>query len=105
MELVFKQKEKSREEILNDKIIRFASSLSIYFKRVGRDINGNPLYEANKYPVLKIFGEINSAFLFSENYDWFYKVTEHTFTIQSYSLKTDLQSIVKNILEGSFKSL
>lgn len=103
MEVVFTKKEKTHNEKYNDKIDSFAGKLAIYFKRIGKDENGNPLFEANKFAILDIIGKYSSSFLFTENADWFYKITEHTFIIQSYSLSTDLRSMAENIINGKFK--
>lgn len=105
MEIIFKQKEKTIAEMEREKVEGFANSLAIYFTRIGKDENGNPLFEANKFPILDIIGKYKTDFLFTLNMDWFYRVTTHTLVIQSYSLKTDLYSMAENILNGKFNKL
>lgn len=83
-----------------DKVKSYAHVLSHWFERIGRDENGNPLYEAPTHAVVNILEELKRADVYQFFIDNGFTYTKEGYGIQlqSYSLKTDLQQIIRNYL-------
>lgn len=83
-----------------DKVKSYAHVLSQWFKRIGRDENGNPIYEAPTHAVVNVLEEIRCAdvYQFFTDNGFTYTKEGYGIQLQSYSLKTDLQQIIRNYL-------
>lgn len=84
-----------------DKVKSYAHVLSQWFERIGRDENGNPLYEAPTHAVISVLEGLKRADVYQFFIDNGFTYTKEGYGIQlqSYSLKTDLQQIIRNYLK------
>ena len=84
-----------------DKVKSYTNVLSHWFKRIGRDENGNPLYEAPTHAVINLLEDLKCAdvYQFLTDNGFTYTKEGYGIQLQSYSLRTDLQQIIRNYLK------